>query len=66
MAMSFFFMDHPLVGGYTPDKVALRRAIGLAFDGDAYIRRVLGGLAMPAQSTIRPSPPATTRPTRAR
>jgi ABC-type transport system substrate-binding protein len=54
MGMSFFFMEHPLVGGYTPDKVALRRAIGLAFDGDAYIRRVLGGLAIPAQSTIAP------------
>ena len=54
MGMSFFFMEHPLVGGYTPDKVALRRAIGLAFDGNAYIRRVLGGLAIPAQSTIAP------------
>jgi ABC-type transport system substrate-binding protein len=54
MGMSFFYMDHPLVGGYTPEKVALRRAIGLAFDGDAYIRRVLGGLAIPAQSTISP------------
>ena len=42
MAMSFFFMEHPLVGGYTPEKVALRRAIGLAFDGDAYIRHVYG------------------------
>ena len=54
MGMTFFFMEHPLVGGYTPDKVALRRAIGLAFDGDAYIRRVLGGLAIPAQSTVAP------------
>jgi ABC-type transport system substrate-binding protein len=54
MGMTFFFMEHPLVGGYTPDKVALRRAIGLAFDGDAYIRHVLGGLAVPAQSTIAP------------
>jgi ABC-type transport system substrate-binding protein len=54
MGMSFFFMQHPLVGGYTPDKVALRRAIGLAFDGDAYIRHVLGGQAIRAQSTIAP------------
>jgi ABC-type transport system substrate-binding protein len=54
MGMTFFFMEHPLVGGYAPEKVALRRAIGLAFDGDAYIRRVLGGLAIPAQSTIAP------------
>ena len=54
MTMSFFFMEHPLVGGYTPEKVALRRAIALAFDGAAYIRRVHGGLAIPAQSTIAP------------
>jgi ABC-type transport system substrate-binding protein len=54
MTMSFFFMEHPLVGGYTPDKVALRRAIGLAFDSNTYIRRVLGGLAIPAQSTVAP------------
>jgi ABC-type transport system substrate-binding protein len=52
--MSFFYMDHPLVGGYSADKVALRRAIGLAFDGDAYIRHVLGGFGVPAQSTIAP------------
>ena len=54
MAMSFFFMEHPLVGGYTPDKVALRRAIGLAFDNRAYIRHVLGGFGVPAQSTVPP------------
>jgi ABC-type transport system substrate-binding protein len=54
MTMSFFFMEHPLVGGYTPDRVALRRAIGLAHDGDAYIRLVMGGAGVPAQSTIPP------------
>ncbi|MEO5732988.1 MAG: ABC transporter substrate-binding protein [Rubrivivax sp.] len=54
IAMSFFFMAHPLVGGYTAEKVALRRAIGLAFDGAAYIRNVMGGFALTAQSTIAP------------
>ncbi len=54
MVMSFFFMEHPLVGGYTPEKVALRRAIGLAHDGAAYIRHVHGGNGIPAQSTIPP------------
>ena len=54
MGMSFFFMEHPLVGGYTPDKVALRRAIGLAHDGEGYIRHVFGGNGVPAQSTIPP------------
>lgn len=54
MTMSFFYMPHPLVGGYTPDKVALRRAIGLAFDGDTYRELVFGGYGVPAQSTVAP------------
>jgi ABC-type transport system substrate-binding protein len=54
MGMTFFYMEHPLVGGYTPDKVALRRAVGLAFDNAAYIRHARGGLGIPAQSTVAP------------
>ena len=54
MTMNFFFMQHPLVGGYTPEKVALRRAIGLAFDGDAFVNHVFGGFGVRAQSTIVP------------
>jgi ABC-type transport system substrate-binding protein len=54
MVMNFFFMEDPVVGGYTPDKVALRRAIGLAQDVNTYILHVLGGNAIPAQSTIAP------------
>jgi ABC-type transport system substrate-binding protein len=54
MGMSFFFMENPLVGGYTPDKVALRRAIALAYDGDAYVRHVMGGFGIRAQSTLVP------------
>ena len=30
--LSYFNMDDPIVGGYTPEKVALRRAISLATD----------------------------------
>jgi hypothetical protein len=37
----------PVVGGYTPDKVALRRAIGLAYDVDREIR--LCGAARPCR-----------------
>jgi ABC-type transport system substrate-binding protein len=54
ITMSFFFMEHPLVGGYTPEKVALRRAIALAFDSNAYRRHVQGGFGVPAQSTVPP------------
>jgi len=52
--MNFFFMEHPLVGGYTPEKVALRRAIALALDGDAYRDRVQGGYGVRAHSPISP------------
>ena len=38
VAMSYFNMDDPVVGGYTPEKVALRRAISLAYDIDHEIR----------------------------
>jgi ABC-type transport system substrate-binding protein len=54
ITMNFFFMEHPLVGGYTPEKVALRRAIGLAFDSDAYVQHVMGGYGIRAQSTVPP------------
>ena len=34
---TYFNMEDPMVGGYTPEKVALRRAISLAYDIDAEI-----------------------------
>ncbi len=54
VAVSYFGMEHPVVGGYTPDKVALRRAIALAVDVDSEIRLVRRGQAIPAQSPIGP------------
>ena len=54
MTMSFFYMEHPVVGGYTPDKVALRRAIALAYDGNAFVNHVMGGFGVPAQSVVAP------------
>jgi ABC-type transport system substrate-binding protein len=55
VAMTYFAMEHPLVGGYTPDKVALRRAIALANDIDDEIRLVRRRQAIPAQGVISPS-----------
>jgi ABC-type transport system substrate-binding protein len=54
VAVSYFGMEHPLVGGTTPDKVALRRAIALAVDLDREIRLVRRSQAVPAQSPIAP------------
>jgi ABC-type transport system substrate-binding protein len=51
---TFFNFDDPLVGGYTPEKVALRRAIALAFDSAEEVRLVLRGQAAPAQGMISP------------
>jgi ABC-type transport system substrate-binding protein len=50
----YFNMDDPVVGGYTPDKVALRRAIGLAMDVPREISAIRRGQGMPAQSMVAP------------
>ncbi|WP_298830551.1 ABC transporter substrate-binding protein [uncultured Piscinibacter sp.] len=55
-AFSYFQMENPVVGGYEPHKVALRRAISLAVDVDRQIRLVRQGQAVPAQG---PMPPGT-------
>jgi ABC-type transport system substrate-binding protein len=54
VAVSYFGMENPVVGGYTPAKVALRRAISLAVDTEREIRLVRRGQAIPAQSMIGP------------
>ena len=52
---TFFNFDDPQVGGYTPVKVALRRAIALGIDNAAEIRLFYNGQALPAQSMIVPN-----------
>ena len=51
---ALFNQDNPVVGGYTPEKVALRRAIALAYDSDKEIRLVRKSQAVPAQTAIAP------------
>ncbi|HEY9240287.1 MAG TPA: ABC transporter substrate-binding protein, partial [Burkholderiaceae bacterium] len=53
-SMSYFGMENPVVGGYTPEKVALRRAIALAVNVDEEIRVVRRGQAIVAQSIVPP------------
>jgi ABC-type transport system substrate-binding protein len=62
VTMFYFNMNHPVVGGYTPDKVALRRAIALAVNNEeeARIARrnqavVAQGFAMPNTSSFDPT-----------
>jgi ABC-type transport system substrate-binding protein len=52
--MAFFNMEDPVVGGYTPEKVALRRAYSLAYDVEREIRLIRRGQAVPAQSVCVP------------
>ncbi|MFO1218541.1 MAG: ABC transporter substrate-binding protein [Burkholderiaceae bacterium] len=54
VSLSYFSMEHPVVGGYTPEKVALRRAISLAVDVEREIRVARRGQGIPAQSHIAP------------
>jgi ABC-type transport system substrate-binding protein len=55
LIFAYFGMENPVVGGYTPDKVALRRAISLGINTDEWIRAVYFGQAIPAQTTVPPS-----------
>ncbi|NDP42833.1 MAG: hypothetical protein GZ089_08985 [Aromatoleum sp.] len=57
VAFNFFNMDDPVVGGYTPEKIALRRAIALAYDREAAIRTLAYGQALPASQPVPPVVP---------
>ncbi|TMH69310.1 MAG: hypothetical protein E6H48_02385 [Betaproteobacteria bacterium] len=51
---TYFNMKDPVVGGYTPEKIALRRAIGMAYNVDELIRVLQKGRATPANGPIPP------------
>ena len=54
ITLSYFNMDDPVVGGYAPAKVALRRAVQLSYDTDYEIRIIRRGQAIPAQAPMAP------------
>ena len=54
VTFSYFNMEDPVVGGYTPDKIALRRAICSAYNLPDEIRVIRNGQALPA---TQPMPP---------
>ncbi len=54
MTMTCFNMEDPVVGGMTPDKVALRRAISLTYDVRKEILIARRGRAVPAQAPLVP------------
>ncbi len=55
LAFAYFGMEHPVVGGYTADRVALRRAISLGFDIESAQLQVYRSQAIRAQSTAPPA-----------
>jgi ABC-type transport system substrate-binding protein len=54
LAFLYFNMKDPIVGGYTPEKVALRRAISLAYRSQDEIDIVQKGLAILAHTPFSP------------
>jgi ABC-type transport system substrate-binding protein len=52
--LSFFSMRDPVVGGDSRDRIALRRAILMAFDDDEWIRVVDGGFSTKREQLIPP------------
>ncbi|MBL8520778.1 MAG: bicyclomycin resistance protein [Betaproteobacteria bacterium] len=51
---AYFAMEHPVVGGYTPEKTALRRAMVLAYNNKEEIQIIRKNQAIPAQSPVGP------------
>jgi peptide/nickel transport system substrate-binding protein len=50
----YFNMEDPVVGGYAPEKIALRRAIAMAYNIDDHIRVLRHGQGMIATQIVPP------------
>jgi len=51
---TYFNMEDPVVGGYTPEKIALRRALSLAYNNEEELQVMRKGQAILAQTPIPP------------
>ena len=54
LIFTYFNQDDPVVGGDAPARIALRRAIAMGFNNDAFIRTFYGGYALPANQMLPP------------
>ena len=50
----FFNLDDPLVGGYTPAKIALRRAVAMGYDRAAALAQLQNGQGIVADQPVPP------------
>jgi ABC-type transport system substrate-binding protein len=55
LTMNVYNMDDPVIGGYAPEKIALRRAINLATNTRQEIRLARKNQAIPAQAPVMPN-----------
>ena len=55
IVLTSYNMEDPVIGGYTPEKIALRRAINLALDIPREIDLVRRGQGIPAQGMTVPN-----------
>ena len=55
LSFDYFNMEDSVVGGYTPEKIALRRAIIMSFPTDEYVRIVFRNQATPANQILPPT-----------
>jgi ABC-type transport system substrate-binding protein len=55
LTFTYFNMEDPVVGGYTKEKIALRRAISMAYNTSEEIRVIRLGQAAPATQPIPPN-----------
>lgn len=55
ITMVFWNMDDPVMGGYTPEKVALRRAVALAYNAEEEVRLPRRGQAIVAHGYLMPN-----------
>ena len=55
LTFTYFNMDDPVVGGYTKERIALRRAISMAYNTSEEIRVIRLGQALPATQPIPPN-----------
>jgi ABC-type transport system substrate-binding protein len=55
ISYTYFNMEDPQVGGYTPERIALRRAIIMGYDVAEDIRVLRQGQGMPATQVVPPN-----------
>jgi ABC-type transport system substrate-binding protein len=54
LTYQYFQMENPIVGGYTPEKIALRRAISMGYNTANEVNIARKGQAIPAESPVGP------------